>query len=57
MKTLETNILTPEQIPIKCPVCAGFGTVNWGKQKCHGCNRKGYILVDSKEEEKDGRKR
>ena len=29
----------------KCPVCNGFGTVNWGKKKCHACEGKGYIIL------------
>ena len=41
--------LFSNKIPVKCPVCSGFGTVNWGKQVCHGCGGKGYILIDTKE--------
>lgn len=39
----------PAYIPIKCVVCNGFGTVNWGKAKCHACQGRGYILVPPKE--------
>lgn len=31
----------PAYIPIKCVVCNGFGTVNWGKAKCHACDGRG----------------
>lgn len=44
--------LKPAYIPIKCVVCNGFGTVNWGKAKCHACNGSGYILVPAKEEDR-----
>jgi len=49
MKSLNTKLVTPKKVPIRCPVCSGFGTVNWGKKKCHGCEGKGYVLVDAKE--------
>ena len=44
----------PKYIPFKCAVCNGFGTVNWGKAKCHACDGKGYILVQSREEKEIG---
>lgn len=51
--------LKPAYIPMKCVVCNGFGSVNWGKVKCHACNGRGYILIpqieSSQEKEKDGR--
>lgn len=37
--------LKPAYTPIKCVVCNGFGSVNWGKAKCHACDGQGYILV------------
>lgn len=37
--------LKPIYLPVKCVVCNGFGTVNWGKAECHACRGKGYILV------------
>ena len=40
----------PAHIPIKCVICNGFGSVNWGKAECHACKGKGYILVPVKEE-------
>ena len=42
----------PTIIPVKCAVCNGFGTVNWGKASCHACGGKGYIMVPAKEEKK-----
>lgn len=34
----------------KCPVCEGSGyyaTIGEGQQKCHGCNGKGWVIVDT----------
>lgn len=39
----------PKNIPIKCPVCKGFGTLGYAQKTCHACNGKGYILVDCEE--------
>lgn len=44
----------PSCVPVKCAVCNGFGTVNWGKAECHACEGKGYILVPPKEEKDEG---
>jgi DnaJ-class molecular chaperone len=41
--------LQPTQLPVKCVVCNGFGTVNYGKKECHACQGRGYILVPVKE--------
>lgn len=35
----------PQYHSEKCPVCAGFGTVNYGKKPCVKCNERGYIFV------------
>lgn len=32
---------------LRCEVCKGRGTVNWGKEICHACKGKGYILIDN----------
>ena len=40
----------PAYVPVKCVVCNGFGSVNWGKAVCHACKGNGYILVPAKEE-------
>lgn len=40
----------PKYLPVKCAVCNGFGTVNWGKAKCHACDGRGYILVPPENE-------
>lgn len=32
----------------KCPVCNSFGTLKYGKVVCHGCNGKGYIVINNK---------
>lgn len=41
--------IIPTNIPFKCPVCNGFGTLQYGKKICHACKGKGYILVEAKE--------
>lgn len=41
----------PSQVGQKCPVCSGFGTLKYGKIKCHGCDGKGFILVPAEEVE------
>lgn len=46
----------PVGIPFKCPVCLGFGTVNWGKQICQSCNGKGYVLVPARQQDRDRRR-
>ena len=30
----------------KCPVCNGFGTVSNKRKICHGCNGRGFIIID-----------
>lgn len=54
------NKLRPAYLPVKCVVCSGFGTVNWGKSKCHACNGCGYILIPQinslREKEMNGKK-
>lgn len=29
----------------RCPVCKGFGTVNYGRRECHACGGKGITYV------------
>lgn len=41
--------IKPKVLPFRCPVCRGFGTVNYGKKQCNSCKGKGYILVDQEE--------
>ncbi len=36
--------------PHKCPVCSGFGTLSYGKLKCHGCDGKGYVVLSDEGE-------
>jgi len=45
--------MKPAQIPHKCPVCNGFGTLKWGKTVCHACKGCGYILVPAREDKND----
>lgn len=46
LKNMETDTkLKPAYLPMKCPVCNGFGTVNWGKATCHACEGRGFVYV------------
>lgn len=46
-------IIKPTQIPFKCPVCNGFGTLQNGSKECHGCQRKGYVVIAQEYGQKD----
>ena len=48
-KVNDTKII-PKILPFRCPVCRGFGTVNYGRLKCKACDGKGFILVNQEEE-------
>lgn len=48
MKMTDSNQKLP-YIPVKCVVCNGFGTVNWGKSQCHACQGRGYILIPNRQ--------
>lgn len=50
---IDSKKLRPSVIPFKCPNCNGYGTVRYGKQVCHSCKGKGFILVpqETKEDE------
>jgi DnaJ-class molecular chaperone len=39
----------PTHLGQTCPVCNGFGTLQYGKKICHGCEGKGYILIPVEE--------
>lgn len=43
--------LKPAKIPVKCPVCNGYGTVSYGKRVCQACKGDGYLLVPPKEDD------
>ena len=47
-KLYKVNNAFPKQLPIKCPVCNGFGNLKYGTLTCHGCKGRGYVLVDAK---------
>ena len=46
---VEVEKIKVRAIGQKCPVCSGFGRVNWQKQICHGSEGKGYILIPAEE--------
>jgi hypothetical protein len=50
MKDIEK--VSPTNIPFKCPVCNGYGTVSSEKYQCHGCKGKGWVLTPSTNLEK-----
>ncbi len=41
------NENTPRFTNLKCVVCNSFGTVTHARIKCHGCNGRGYIIIDN----------
>lgn len=43
--------VTPRIIPFRCPNCKGYGTVQFGKKRCHTCNGSGIILVNQQDAE------
>lgn len=43
--------ICPRYIPMKCPVCNGHTTVNYGRQQCSACQGKGWIGVPVEEEQ------
>ncbi len=50
-------VITPEVIPsfipIKCPVCLGFGSFSYGKIPCKSCDGLGFLKVPPKEEDSE----
>lgn len=55
-KSINDTKITAKILPFRCPVCRGFRTVNYGKQRCEACEGKGYILVDQEKENTYGKK-
>lgn len=41
--------LKPSYVGQKCPICNGFGTLKYGRIKCHGCEGRGFILIPAVE--------
>ena len=41
--------LKPAELPVKCPLCMGFGTFSHGKVLCNGCSGKGYVMVKAED--------
>ena len=35
-------------VPFKCPNCNGYGTVSYGKKRCHACGGLGIVTIDQK---------
>lgn len=46
---IENQKVYPSAVGQRCPVCNGFGRLNYGKIICHACNGKGYILIPTQE--------
>lgn len=49
-ETVITPEFIPSFIPIKCPVCAGFGSFSYGKILCKSCGGLGFLKVPPKAE-------
>ena len=49
---IENKKIRATSIAQRCPVCNGFGTLNYGAKTCQACEGKGYILVPAESEEK-----
>jgi DnaJ-class molecular chaperone len=47
--TKKPSRLKPAQLPIKCPLCDGWGTFSYGSKICNGCKGKGWVLVPAEE--------
>ena len=45
----------PLFIAQRCPICNGFGTLKFGTLSCHGCDKKGYILIPAEKEGQHGK--
>lgn len=43
--------IEPKILPFRCPVCKGWGKVNYGKEHCNTCNGKGVILVNQEKQQ------
>ncbi len=37
----------PNYVAQICPVCNGFGTLSYGKKKCHACNGRGFVVINN----------
>lgn len=51
--TMTTNIIPtsrPLYIPIKCPVCNGYGSTSYGKNICKACKGEGFLKVPPKDD-------
>jgi DnaJ-class molecular chaperone len=51
---MEVKEVVPSVVPVKCPVCNGFGTLKYGQKTCQACKGLGYILVPVSKEEDNG---
>lgn len=40
----------------RCPVCNGFGSVNWGSKCCNACKGQGYLIVPNSIDGERGKK-
>lgn len=56
MVTTEVKTIKPNNLPFKCPVCNGFGSLQYGKRVCHACGGTGIVHVPQIVEEDDNGK-
>lgn len=48
-----TSQYRPKFIPVKCPKCSGFGSVNYGKFICTACEGTGIYKIPLDDEGED----
>lgn len=47
----------PNNIPFKCVVCNGFGTLKFGAKTCQACDGSGYLVVSQEDGQTYGKSR
>ena len=52
IETSSKGVNTSKIIAQRCPVCNGFGTLKYGALVCHGCNGKGYVMINTSTQRK-----
>ena len=50
MEDIQPIKVKVKQLPVKCPVCNGYGTYGHNRVPCQACEGKGIIMVDAEEE-------
>lgn len=53
--TMTNDELKPAVIPVKCPVCNGYGEVGYARVQCRACKGEGYLLVPPKDDDENSK--